>query len=342
MYKYYCHKCGETVDEVKIPRCPRCGGVYELSYRYESLTNIFKALNGSITHWKYYSFMPINYNNTKIITMGEGGTPLILSRLNSHLLFKCEYINPTGSFKDRASSLEVTLAQGKDEIVVATTGNMGSSLAAYAAFAGMKCRVFMPEDIYNNKHSAKVTHMEMCGAIIVPIKGDYTAAMLAAEHYYLEHPNSYLAGDYGVRIEGTKSVGFEICDQLGWEVPDYIVVPVGNGTLLRSIHKAFIDLNTFNIIDKLPKIIGVKSNDPEHTIATAIACPKPSLDHLVTTVAKQIITVTDDEIMIARRLLALQGMYVEPGGAAAYAGYKQLDLKGTVVILLTGHGLKSL
>lgn len=332
---FICAKCGEVKKEVYTPRCPVCGNVYELSYEYGK--DFFKHITEPISHWKFRDFMPINYKNIKLVTMGEGNTPLISHRTNHNLFFKCEFQSPTSSFKDRGSSLEITLAQGKDEIVVATTGSMGKSLAAYAAYIGMKCKVFMPMNIYEGEYNTKIKDIERCGAKILPIGGDYTIAMIAAEQYSLEHPDSQLCGDYGIRVEGTKSIGFEIADQLGWEVPDYIIVPVGNGTLLYAIYKSFVDLQTIGIIDTLPKIIGVKSDNPSTTIATAIACPKPSLDYIIKRFAERIISVSDDQIIKAQTDLASMGMLVESGGAAAYAGYGQLNLKGTVVILLTGR-----
>jgi threonine synthase len=344
--KYYCSGCNETIDTIKSPRCSKCGSVYELEYNYSKTPHILKELidNKTITHWKYHGFMPIQYHNiSKVLTMGEGNTSLLnVNQLkinsNSDLFFKCEYENPTGSFKDRGSSLEVTLAQGYNEIVVATTGNMGSSLAAYAALAGIKIKIFIPGRIHNNK----IEQIKMYGADIIYVDGDYTIAMITAEQYYLNHPNSYLAGDYDIRIEGTKSIGFEICEQLEWNVPDYIVVPVGNGTLLYSIYKAFVDLKNIGIINKLPKMIGVKSDNPENTIASAIACPNPTLDYVINKYADKIITVSDDEIMFSRRILAKNGFFVEPGGSVAYAGLRKLNIEGTIIVLLTGSGLKGI
>lgn len=345
--KHYCHKCNETLDEIKIPRCPKCGQVYELIYKYDDYSHILKEIlcNHQISHWKYHSLMPIKYHNIpNVITMHEGNTPL-MRKLNlrpnnflGDLYFKCEYLNPTGSFKDRASALEVTLAQGYDEIIVATTGNMGASLATYAAFTGIKCKIFIPSNIHNNK----IDQMKMCGAEVITINGDYTDTMVIAEQYYLEHPNSYLAGDYGIRVEGTKSVGFEICEQLEWEVPDYIIIPVGNGTLLWAIFKAFDDLKEIGIINKLPKIIGVKSDNPEITNVSAIACPKPNAEYIVSKIVEKIIDVTDEQIMNAREILAKNGFFVEPAGATAYAGLRKVNIDGTAIVLLTGNGMKGI
>lgn len=344
--KYYCHNCNKIVDEVKIPRC-ECGNVYDLEYEYHKHIIYSIISDDKITHWKYVEFMPINSHNTKILTMGEGGTPLLgfnrLSSICDNLFFKCEFMNPTGSFKDRASALEVTLAQGSDEIVVATTGNMGSSIAAYAAFAGIPCTIFIPKTI----HNSNIDQIEMYGANIIRIDGDYNNALERTEEYYLTHPNIYLAGDYGIRVEGTKSIGFEISEQLEWQVPEYIIVPVGNGTLLYSIYKAFNDLLKVGITDKMPKIIGVKSDEPEYTNVSSIAVKTPILSYVVDKFAFLILEVSDEEIMEARKTLAENGLFVEPGGAATYAGLLQLQyidykMSGDVVVLLTGHGLKGI
>lgn len=343
--KYHCHKCNETLDKIKIPRCPKCGQVYELKYKYDDNNHILREILNPyyISHWKYHGFMPIKYHNIpNIVSMCEGNTPLI-RKLNlrsdnflGDLYFKCEYLNPTGSFKDRASALEVTLAQGYDEIVVATTGNMGASLATYAAFARIKCKIFIPSNIHNNK----IDQMKMCGAEVIEVIGDYTDAMIIAEQYHLEHPNSYLAGDYGIRVEGTKSVGFEICEQLDWQVPDYIIVPVGNGTLLWAISKAFEDLFDIGIIDTFPKIIGVKSDNPETTKVSAIACPNPNAEYVVSKIVYNMMKVSDEEIMNARETLAKSGFFVEPAGATAFAGLQKINIEGTVICILTGNGMK--
>ena len=339
--KYYCDKCNKIITETILPRC-KCGEVYDLQYEYHNHVISSIIYDDKITHWKYVEFMPINHHNTKMVTMGEGGTPLLgFNRLSfgGNLYFKCEFMNPTGSFKDRASALEVTLAQGKDEIICATTGNMGASIAAYAAVIEMDCTIFMPKNI----HNIKIEQIKMYGAKIIEVNGDYADALKAAEDYYLNTKDSYLAGDYGIRVEGTKSVGFEICEQFEWGVPDYIIVPVGNGTLLYAIWKAFDDLLRFKIIDKMPEIIGVKSNDPAHTIASAIACKTPLYTDIIQTYdIADIIDVSDEEIMEARNILAKNGLFVEPAGAVAYAGLRKIKIVGDIVVLLTGHGLKGI
>lgn len=339
--KYYCYECQKYVENPKIPRCPDCSNVYDIQYKYDNFSHIFKQLRDKkIWHWKYRSFMPINYHNLNVISMGEGGTPLIESKHLEidgvyPLYFKCEFTNPTGSFKDRASALEVTLA-GRKDIVVATTGNMGSSLAAYAAFAGIKCKVFIPDNISSNK----LEQMKFYGAEIITIKGNYIDAMEYCEKYYLNNPNTYLAGDYGIRVEGTKSVGFEIWDQLDGDIPNYIIVPVGNGTLLHAIWKAFNDLKEIGLINVKPKIIGVKSDNPETTLVSSIAVTKPNADYVVNTFSHEVIKVSDNEIMSARKIMGQHGIFVEPGGATAYAGLRKSGITGTIVVIATGSGLK--
>jgi len=338
--QYWCGKCKKLVNDVKIPKC-ECGNIYELKYSYsKDLQHITHELNTlPISHWKYHEFMPINYHNRNIIIMGEGHTPILnMSKLNKDVFFKCEYVNPTGSFKDRASALEISLAEGKDEIVVATTGNMGASLASYSAYVGIPLKVFIPENIADNK----IEYMKACGAEIIKVKGTYIEANDAAEKYYLEHPNSYLAGDYGIRVEGTKSIGFEIIEQLNYEVPDYIFIPIGNGVLLWGIYKAFKDWKEMGFINKYPKFIGVKSKNPETTIASAIACKTANADYMIHLICEEIIEVSDEEIRFAQESLGLLGFYVELGGAVAFAGFFTNPelFNGTKVFILTGSGMK--
>ncbi len=136
------------------------------------------------------------------------------------LLIKYEASNPTGSFKDRGSSLEITKALefGKCKVALASTGNMGASVAAYAAYAGLECRVFIPAGIVGKE---KITQMKAYGAKTIMVDGDYSVAIKEAEDYVVSNDDSFLTGDYPWRSEGTKTVGFEIADQLYWRVPDH-------------------------------------------------------------------------------------------------------------------------
>jgi threonine synthase len=282
------------------------------------------------------------------------------------LLMKYEAMNPTGSFKDRGSSLEITKAveYGKKKVVLASTGNMGASIAAYAAFAGLDCRVYVP----NIVGPAKIKQIQAYGARIQVVDSDYSQTMKQAEEYVINHPDSFLTGDYPWRGEGTKTTGFEIADQLYWHVPDVVIAPIGNGTLIWGIYEAFMDMYAVGIIEHTPVIIGVQVDgcrpvvdawemgsveiipvdDPE-TVANAIACGDP-IDGLGALRAIRetngvAVSVSDEEVLKARDFLGEHGIFVEPSGAVAYAGARKIPErldKKIVVCMATGHGLKDM
>ncbi len=368
---FRCFRCGRKhkpheIERLPIPRC-ECGSAVDAEYDYKSIQKIIlrdEFMRTPPTHWKYWAFMPVK-DLSKKIAMGEGGTPLLENKRlgKGRLLIKYEAANPTGSFKDRGSSLEITKALEfrKRKVALASTGNMGASVAAYAAFAGLECRVFIPDIVGREK----ITQIKAYGAETVTVEGDYSIAMRQAEEYVLSHGDSFLTGDYPWRSEGTKTVGFEIADQLYWHVPEYVVVPIGNGTLIWSIYEAFRELALVGITDIIPKMIGVQVEncapvvyalennlneitpiqDP-NTIATAIACGDP-IDGLAALKAIRdsggfALRVSDGEVLSARDRLAMNGIFVEPSGAVAYAGFIKNEFSGTVVCIATGHGLKDM
>lgn len=376
---FRCFKCGNThtlteLEKMPIMRCSKCNSALDIEYDYDSVKRVilredFKRSNPS--HWKYWAFMPVK-DLSKIVTMGEGGTPLLENRNltkkigSDRLLFKYEAMNPTGSFKDRGSSLEITKAIefGKKRVILASTGNMGASIAAYSAFVGLECNVLVPSMV----SSAKLKQIKAYGANLKEIDGDYSVAMKRAEEYVLQDRSSFLTGDYPWRCEGTKTIGFEIVDQLYWSVPDYVIAPIGNGTLIWGIYRAFLDMKAVGIIHKIPKFIGVQvygCNPVIHawetkardvipienpkTIATAIACGDP-IDGLAALRAIREsygigVSVSDKEVLSARNELGSNGIFVEPSGAVAYAGARKIRnvlFDKTVVCLATGHGLKDM
>lgn len=345
-----------------IFECDYCHGPLDLVYDYriikeEIITDSF--LRQEINHWKYWPFYPI-HNHDKIVTFNEGGTPLIRSKHHPSYLFKYEGMNPTGSFKDRGSTIEITKANELNvrTVVCASTGNMGASVAAYCSRAGIKATIYLP-DIATQE---KINQIKAYGAEIVHIKGTYEDAVAKTKEIRRKF-HVYLTGDYPYRGEGEKSIGFEIIDQLNWRIPDYIVCPVGNATMIYSVFKALSELKQVGLIKKLPRIIGVEAkgcnplvkafNDESDTIrsvknpdtiASAIACGNP-VDGIkalygIRRTRGEMIDVTDAEILAHRKLLGKEGLFVEPSGAAAYAGATKLGLAGEVVCVLTGHGLK--
>lgn len=312
----------------------------------------------NFTHWRYREFFP---DILAPLEMGEGGTPIVSSIKNTGWWFKIEGQNPTGSFKDRGSAVEVSLARqnGAKRIVLASTGNMGASVAAYCARADLRCVVVVPQ----NTNPEKMAEIKSFGAAISTVQGDYTqAAKIAAKK---SKQNGWtLAGDYTYRREGEKSLAFEIADQLGH--PDYVIVPVGNGTMISGMWKGFKELYAAKLIHKLPTMVGVqakgcmpivkaiqsnKSIKPviPRTLAHAVACGSPLDGDLAISAIKEsrgkAVAVSDDEILNARRWLArTEGLDAEPSGAAAYAGAIKARIPSSALtaFILSGSGLKDL
>jgi threonine synthase len=359
-----CVRCGhEFSPHLVIFECAECSGPLDIVYDYDRIRRqIVKDvfLREKVTHWKYAPFYPVS-DLSKMVTLAEGGTPLLESAARRDWLLKCEGLNPTCSFKDRGSTVEVSKANelGVKEVACATTGNMGASVASYAARAGITARIFIP----SFASPMKMRQIADMGAKITVVRGIYDDAVLKTKAFRAQK-HVYLCGDYAYRGEGEKSVGFEIIDQLEWQAPDYLVLPVGNATLFSSTYKALLELKTVGLLRKLPKLVAVQASgcapvvkavkeghekispiSRPKTICSAIACGNP-VDGIKALRALRktkglAVTVTDQEAMAARRELGTkEGLYVEVSGAVSYAGAKKLGLKGQVVCVLTGHGLK--
>jgi threonine synthase len=367
-----CARCGRKYpkDELRY-RCD-CGDSIEIVYDYSTAGSISwtELRKRTFCHWRYREFYPA-LERKNIITMGEGGTSLVRSRSIARkagcreLLFKMESLNPTGSFKDRGSTVEISQANqyGARELVLASTGNMGASVAAYCARGGIGCTIYVP----SSTPGIKLLQMEAHGAVVKKVEGDYTAAAREARVQY-EKRGIYLAGDYPYRSEGEKSVGFEIADALGDDY-DYIACPIGNGTLLHGIWKGLKEFKMMGLIGRLPGIIGVQAEgcntvvkafrgnrdriEPvqPHTLMDAVACGDP-LDGTWALKAlresKGIgVAVSDVEAIRMRDMLAREeGIFAELSGALSTAGimkaYEEglLDKGLRIVSLITGHGLK--
>ncbi len=363
-YTLVCTKCGTRFSRsAKHFRCPDCNAVLEVTYHYSR--NRPKIMN-----WKplrmvnYIEFLPIK---GRLFGPAEGGTPLVkLKKTNSigknaTVYIKDETGNPTSSFKDRGTAIEITKAMelGFDHICCASTGNMALSISTYARLAGINATVFISKDA----NADKIRRISKQGPKIKKINGDFNRAADLAEAFARKN-NFFLCGDYHYRKEGQKTVGFEIAEQLHYKVPDYIVVQVGNGTLLAAIYKGLAELKRFGLINRLPRIIAVQSSscDPliraiegKHSIkyvkprtyADAIAVGFPTFGFECMKAIKNTnggaVSVSDTEIEEARKILYKRsGIRTEPGGAAGFAGLikfagsKNIDGK-TVVCIATGN-----
>lgn len=323
---------------------------------------------------EYRNFLPVS-SKTPVISLLEGGTPLIyachLSSMvgeNFEIYLKYEGLNPTGSFKDRGMCMAISKAveEGSKAVMCASTGNTSASAAAYAARAGIKCIVLIPEGaIALGKLSQALIH----GAKVIAIKGNFDEALELVRDITAKFPITLVNSINPYRIEGQKSGAFEICDSLG-DAPDFHAIPVGNAGNITAYWKGYKEYKQSKKSKKLPKMLGFQAagaapivlghpvKDPK-TIATAIKIGNPASWKQAENARDEsggiIDTVTDDEILAAYKLLAAkEGVFVEPASAASVAGILKIAGKGyfkekcrgsgtrkiRIVCVLTGHGLK--
>jgi len=376
MYHLHCIACDtELPAEEKAYTCPRCGGLLEVVLELDRIKVTKEDLDPRwMGVWKYREFMPVS-EEARIITLTEGGTPLHRLRnlgeeLNVRELYvKNEGANPTGSFKDRGMTVGVTkaLELGSKAVACASTGNTSASLAAFAAKAQISCIVLLPT---GKTAMGKLSQAILHGARVVAIQGNFDQALELVRRI-CDEMNIYLLNSINPwRLEGQKSLGYEIVDQLNWEVPDRIIVPVGNCGNSSAIWKGLVEFYEYGFIDALPKITGIQAEgaapvvhayknnlsdvipvkNPE-TIATAIRIgapvSAPKTLRAVRSSGGTMEAVSDQEILDAQRLLARrEGIGVEPASASTIAGLKKLletgeiDRDERIVCVATGHALK--
>jgi threonine synthase len=311
----------------------------------------------------YKEYLPINHETPRL-TLNEGNTPLIkLERLSQEwdveLYVKMEGANPTGSFKDRGMVMAVAKAveAGSKTVICASTGNTSASAAAYAARAGIKCIIVIP----NGKIArGKLAQAMMYGAEIISIEGNFDQALKMVRNISEVEPITLVNSVNPFRLEGQKTAAFEVCDQLG-DAPDILAIPVGNAGNISAYWKGFKEFAEKKATS-LPRMFGFQAagaaalvhnrvfENPE-TIATAIRIGNPaSWDLAVSAVQESkglFDEVTDEEIVAAyKKLAASEGLFAEPASCASIAGvYKSIQngkiKKGTkIVCVLTGNGLK--
>jgi len=300
-----------------------------------------------------------------IVTLNEGNTPLIESKNlkdiigNNQLYFKYEGANPTGSFKDRGMTAAITKAvnDGAKNVICASTGNTSASAAAYAARAGIRCIVLIPE---GKVALGKLAQAVIYGADIIQVKGNFDQSLNLVRDAAKLFPVTIVNSINPYRLEGQKTGSFEICDDLG-KAPDYQFMPVGNAGNISAYWKGYKEYKTNNVIDKYPKMMGFQAagaapivegkiiENPE-TIATAIRIGNPASWDKANAAIKEshgtIDKVTDEEILEAYSLLSSrEGIFAEPASCASLAGLikylKNNNLSDkTIVCILTGNGLK--
>jgi len=344
-----------------------CGSSLLVAY-----AGTYEPPNGKVDEgiWRYRRFLPVSAD-TKPVTLGEGSTPTLQARRldpSDGLLLKNETVNPTGSFKDRPVAVAATVARelGLSGLVCASTGNTGVAVAAYAARAGLPAACVVPVAT----PAAKTAQIGAVGARIVRVRGNYSDAYVlarAAGSYGWANLTSTYVNPY--MLEGDKTVAYEIFEQLGERIPDWVVVPVGAGPLLTAIHKGFEELGVSG-----PRMVAAQAaacapvvsafesgakevSEWEHSVettASSIADPLRGYPEDGTRTLSVVrlsggtaIAVSEEETREATIDLARsEGLLVEPGAAVAVAAYRKLAAQAVIrrgeraVVVLTGHGLK--
>jgi threonine synthase len=312
---------------------------------------------------EYRARLPI-VETTPVITLREGGTPLVRSdslsaETGAEVWLKYDGANPTGSFKDRGMTLAISKAveEGAEAVVCASTGNTSASAAAYAAKAGLVCAVLVPKGkVALGKMAATLVH----GARMLEVEGNFDASLDLARDLADRYPVTLVNSVNPFRLQGQKTAAFEICDFLG-RAPDIHCVPVGNAGNISSHWLGYSEYLADGMIGEVPQLFGFQAagaaplvkgepvSDPQ-TIATAIRIGNPASWDLAMDAARGseggIWSVTDRQILAAYRRVAREGLFAEPASAASVAGLLQAHGDGRVpagslvVCILTGHGLK--
>jgi threonine synthase len=287
-----------------------------------------------------------------LVTLGEGDTPLVeaphLSQLTGcEVYLKLEGANPTGSFKDRGMTVAVSaaVAEGAEAVICASTGNTAASAAAYAARAGLRGAVIVPEGkIATGKLAQALAH----GARVIALRGNFDQALALVRRLVDKHPISLVNSVNEYRIEGQKTGAFEVLDELG--APDVLCIPVGNAGNVTSWWKGFQEegeaprLHGYQAEGAAPLVHGRPVEQPD-TVASAIRIGNPArwedAMNAFTASRGEVRAVSDAEILDAYELLGQrEGVFCEPASAASVAGLLRYGAEGRVVCVLTGHGLK--
>ncbi len=371
-----CVKCGKIYAAAPDLTNCACGGILDIIYDYDYIRSVLTkdalAQRRDNTMWRFRELLPVE-EDTPLPPLRVGGSPLyeadaLARELGlARIYIKDDGINPTASLKDRASAMAVAKAReaGAQVIACSSTGNAASSLAGNAAAAGLSTYIFVP----SRAPKGKVAQLMTFGATVVSVQGSYedtfelSKAAIEKWGWYNRNAaiNPYLS-------EGKKTVGLEIMEQLGWTVPDYIAISVGDGCTIAGLWKGLKDLHAIGFIDRLPRLISAQAEGccplnraietgeawrpmEENTLADSIAVGVPrNADKALMAIRESkglTVNVSDQEIMAAQKLLGRRcGVFGEPAGVTGTAGLKKLCEAGrippeaTVVSVVTGNGLK--
>jgi threonine synthase len=374
-----CRECGRGYPTEALHVCDYCFGPLEVAYDYEALrASLTRAAieAGPSTIWRYAPLLPVS--DATPIDLGAGCTPLVRAdRLAAELglgelWIKNDTVNPTGSFKDRVVSVALTKARqlGFKVAACASTGNLANAVAAHAARAGMVSVVFIPRDL----EVAKVVTTAVYGGHVVAVEGTYDDVNRLCAELTSDHP-SWAFVNVNVRTyyaEGSKTLAFETAEQLGWQAPDHVVVPVGSGSQLTKVAKGFTELYAVGLLDEEPhvRVSGAQAEGcapvatafaegtdairpvKPDTVAKSLAIGNPADGwYALQTVRSSggaLAAVNDEEILDGIRLLArTEGIFAETAGGVTIATLAKLAAQGVVrrdervVAYVTGHGLKT-
>jgi threonine synthase len=363
----HCLHCNAGYPEQGVPYlCQICGGIFDCdAIQYRPENTVDGALPGI---WRYRHTFDFP-SNAPVISLGEGNTPLVWSDAFGYpVAFKCEYQNPTGSFKDRGSATLVSFlrARGITQAVEDSSGNAGASLAAYAARAGLQVSVYIPETASGPKRK----QIEAYGAEVIPVPGprsnstDVVRKVAGAEVIYASH--AYLP----FNLPGYATIAYEIVEQLG-ESPGIFICPAGQGGLLLGASRGFTALKAAGIIHRYPILVGVQAlacaplfdmdqqittswngAGDEYTLAEGVRVRSPlrSVDVVqeVKSSGGRFLAIAEADILSGRDELARRGFYVETTSAIVWNGLSQVvsifgthQLPEPIVVVLTGSGLKT-
>ncbi len=373
-----CKECGATYEPKAMHVCERCFGPLEVAYNYDTIASRVSRASieaGPHSIWRYRDFLPVETED--YIDVGTGMTPLLkASRLARRLGIKRLFIKndavnmPTLSFKDRVVSVALSRARelGFSTVACASTGNLANSTAAIAAHAGLDCCVFIPSDL----EAGKILGTVVYGPKVFAVHGNYDQVNRLCS----EVANTYGWGFVNINLrpyysEGSKTLGYEVAEQLGWQLPDHIVAPLASGSLFTKIYKGFQEFIKVGLVDSKPvRFSGAQAEGcspiaqafqegrdfiapvKPKTIAKSIAIGNPADGVYALDVARKtgghIESVTDAEIVEAMKLLAeTEGIFTETAGGTTIAVLKKLveagkiDPEETTVVYITGNGLKT-
>ena len=361
---YICRKCKKTYSIETMDYTCSCGGLFHLEYKKTPIDFDLLRTSQVRSIQRYSSSLPLFDED---ITMKEGGTPLI--SLTSSLMGKADYFMPTLSFKDRGAVILVSMMKkyGITHCALDSSGNAGTAVAAYCARGGIECDVFVP----SHTSDKKIAQIEAHGATVHKIEGSREDTGIATKEFIADKKIFYASHIYNPFFyEGTKTYIYELYEQCDYSLPEVIIVPVGNGTLLMGVAIALKELKKWGYISHYPQIVAVQAAlcapiydafshkasklegiETSQTLAEGIASAQPArgeeLLQLIYNLKGIVVSVNEDEIIKGQDFLAKRGVFVEFTSSANYAGYKKFIeeypsyREHTALIPLCGAGLKS-